>query len=735
MLSRGEFNDLIATHLVAQDWVDLRDLKYRPSLTVLHDRLVPGTSMDQVWPGFGIRNQGQSGRCVGYALANLVDLHRRDQWSRIGGEPICQHDVVSADMLYFMATYHDAHPQLAPTLPSGRGRPTAPHQEGIRTLRSAIKALYHHGVCRDHVGDGPPPESCWPSDCHGSGRLPTVAQAKAARAISLGAYYRLDPILNDYHAALNEARGVLVSAMVHGGWRDPFQNRLTRIGHGYDRPEGAHAFVIVGYDQEGFLVLNSWGDEWGGYADLPGVALWPYADWAETVMDGWVLRLGVSAPDAFDVSIGRRGLARMMGTTLQAGSARCHQLIGHYLHLDDGFHVDHGSYPSDRTSWPTTQAHLKTILSPQTARAADARPRKGLLLWIPGSLEGIDPAVNAAVQRKATISALDLYPYNIFWCNQFIEKSLEVLTDVFESCHARVGSIGPQLDALIESQLRGIGRAFWRDIEQAARRAVHGTPDLPEEIDEGPMPPVEAGPVVDVFRDMLELGAPPEYELHVVCEGAGVLLLHEFLRYLSANDRAAYARLDRRITSLSLIHPAIGLPRAARHILPLVERLNQGQAAATQTQVRPEGRPTRNRRHQPPRARIYLPSTEVEARLCFGVYDGSLLQLVSRAFEDRLEQECGDGQNDPGRAAPDPFVRLPRTHPSHPPRPMLGMQDGRDAAVRQHGPGVALAFSELTSLAVDDMSIARVTYESMLADPLITAEVFRTVEELRRAST
>lgn len=477
MVRRGEIDDLLATHLVARDWIDLRDLKYRPSLAVLRDRLVPGSRTDGPWPGFGIRNQGQSGRCVGHALANLVDLQRRDQWARSGGVPIDRDNVVSADMLYFMAAYHDEYPQLAPPLPAGGGHAGEPRREGIRTLRSAIKALYHHGVCRNHVGDGAVPGSCWPSDEKGSRRLPTVAQAKAARAISLGAYCRLDPVLNDYHAALNDAGGILVSALVHGGWREPFKRQVTRIGDGYDRPEGAHAFVIAGYDAEGFLVLNSWGDAWGGHAGLPGVALWPYADWAETVMDGWVLRLGVPAPDAFDVAIGRQGLARVMGT-LQSGSARCHQLIGHYLHLDDGHHVDHGSYPSDHTSWPTTQTYLQTILDPKAARASDARPRKGILLWLPGSLEALDPAVRAAVQRKAAISGLSLYPYNIFWCNLFIETSLEVVTRILENCHARVGSTGQQLDALIESQLRGVGRAFWREIEQAARRAVHGTPGL-----------------------------------------------------------------------------------------------------------------------------------------------------------------------------------------------------------------------------------------------------------------
>ena len=723
MPTRRISNELTAARSVARDRIDLRDLKYLPSLAVLRDRQVPQIDPKPCWPGFDIRDQGHSGRCVGFALANLVDLQRREQMLRNGSDSIDKYNIVSADMLYFMAAYHDDYPELTKLAPGAGDRRHPAQREGVRTLRSAIKALYHHGVCRDHPDTTQPPPACWQSDCYRPGqtsisrRLPTVAQARAAREISLGAYYRLEPVLNDYHAALNDTNGILVSAQVHRGWRDPFRRSVTWIGDGYDVPDGSHAFVIIGYDAEGFLVLNSWGDGWGGSAGLPGVALWRYADWAETVMDGWVLRLGVSAPDAFDVTVGRQGLARVMGT-IRSGSARCHQLIGHYLHFDDGFHVEHGSYPSDGESWANTRAHLETILDPDAARAAGARLRKGILLWIPGSLEGIDPAVQAAVRRKAAIENLDLYPYNVFWCNQFVEKSLELLTVIFESCYARVGSSGPQLDALIEQQLRGVGRAFWRDIEQAARRAINGTPDLPEELDEDQ---IQAGPVVGMFLDMLDLAASPGRELHIVCEGAGVLVLHELLRHL-AHDRQRHDLFVQRIDTLALIHPAIGLPRAARDVLPLVHRLNAEQSGAVQTPIRPEGRPARNRGRQPPRARIYLPSSELEERLEFGVYSGSLLKLVSRSFEDRLAQPPPKGAGSQQR---------PRTHPSHPPRPFLGTTEGRTGVVSSCCG--ALAFSELTALKDPALATGRVSYGALLADPLIDEEIFRTIRELRAA--
>jgi hypothetical protein len=635
MPKRAELNAFTNGRSVATDWVDLRDLRYQPSLAVLPDQLIP--KVGSGWPGFAIRNQGESNTCVGHALANLIDLQRRQKWQGNGADAARSVDIVSADMLYETAAYHDEYPDLEKELRDTAQKPDGKPRMGVRSLRSAIKAFYHHGVCRDHPTGTPPPADCWQSDFDRADRaarpqrLPTVAQTKAARAISLGAYYRLEPVLNDYHAALNDTGGILVSAQVHRGWHAPFEPNTSAIAdHAYEFT-GNHAFVIVGYDARGFLVLNSWGDEWGGYQGLKGVALWPYADWAETVIDGWVLRLGVSAPDAFDATVGRRGLAHAMGT-IRAGGVRCYQLIGHYLHLDDGFHVEHGSFPSDHDTWGVTRDHLRNILVAAPNAPDVAPPRKGILLWIPGSLEGIDPAARAAVDRKGEIATLDLYPYNVFWCNQFAEKSLEVMTSIFDSCLARVGARGPQLDALIEQQLRGVGRAFWRDIEQAARRAVHGTPDLPEEIDDNLddklKPLIEPGPLVEMFCDMLELAAAPGCELHVVCEGAGVLVLHELLRFLRQRDRIEIDALCPRLTSLSLIHPVIGLPRGRRHVLQLIAEMNRQAGNRKQTPVRATEQPRRSSRQAPPPARIFLPGPDLEKRLCLGAYGGSLLQLV-----------------------------------------------------------------------------------------------------------
>ena len=38
---------------------------------------------------------------------------------------------------------------------------------------------------------------------------------------------------------------------------------------------GAHAMTLVGYNEDGFIVRNSWGEDWGDH----GYTIFPYGDW------------------------------------------------------------------------------------------------------------------------------------------------------------------------------------------------------------------------------------------------------------------------------------------------------------------------------------------------------------------------------------------------------------------------------------------------------------------------
>lgn len=717
---------------VRADWVDLRDQDYVPNLTVLRDtvslnpRLLtadPGTGL-QV-PIFGARNQGNSGRCVGFALANLIDIQRHLQHLRrtpsISDAPKpdlseVQKDIVSADMLYRMASFHDRYPELE------NGEVTA--EEGILTLRSAIKGFYHHGVCRDWpFGEASTDEGRWQSECYLTDgpdkgrRFTTVGQAKKAREIGLGAYFRLASILNHFHAALNDAEAILTTANVHDGWLGATPDNGGRIIWPPALGKtGTHAFVITGYDENGFHVLNSWGPKWGGYQGQAGIALWSYADWAQNVVDSWVLRLGVFAPSAFGASVGEKG-TKGDGSPIQSGSTPCFELVGHYMHLDDGYHVATGSYPSFKNGWIRTREYLSERLDPKADPANKDNQYRGVLIWIPGSLEGIKPAFADAVGRKTLIKDLGLYPYTIFWCNSFVEKSLEVLQSLFDSCEEQAGENAAHLDELIENRVRGVGRAFWRDIELGARRALRGTEELPyEDFENEELDKIKTGFVGDLLFDLLDLKKNTGCELHIVAEGAGALVMHEMLSLLAHKthwfDPASLkpGGMDR-FDTLHLIHPAIGMPRAKKRLVPLINVMN-GATKGKKKRKSSSRKPVVQaylEYETAPRARIYVPTPELEERVTFGAYGKSILHLVSRAFEDRypLPRNADDTQA--------PYLLRPR--------PFLGMSGVPDGSASP----VQNAVFRLNRIAAQKHDLDRIPQSVLNDDPTITNSIFECI--------
>lgn len=254
---------------VLSDATDLRDRVYEPALLDLALTLDPSDIVTSP-----IRDQGSEGACTGFALSGAVTLMNRQRHQRINPSAD-QVPTVSPRMLYEMAKIHDEWPGT--------------DYEGS-SIRGALKGFYNNGACSDDVAPYKDGDKNW---------FLKVEHAKDARKIGLGAYYRLRPEIIDYHAALNEVGVVFVSAKIHRGWQRPPKGDI-KPSH---LTEGGHAFIIVGYDEKGFLIQNSWGERWGGFKGQPGIARWRYEDWAATVMDAWVLRLAVPTPEAFDLTV------------------------------------------------------------------------------------------------------------------------------------------------------------------------------------------------------------------------------------------------------------------------------------------------------------------------------------------------------------------------------------------------------------------------------------------------
>ncbi|SFA50437.1 Papain family cysteine protease [Paracoccus halophilus] len=294
---------------VVPDRPDTRDYYYSPPLTAPKDRVPVPDSAD-----LRILNQGADPACVGFAMAALINAqHLR---GRRKAAP------VSARMLYEMALSHDEW---------------LDESVGGTSLRAAIKGFFYSGVCSEESAPFVPGQSNW--------RLNRDIAAEA-RSVMPGAYYRLRHRLVDFQAAIQEAGAIIVSAYIHDGWFRSGGGRIRTIQlrHGRPADRAAHAFVALGYDDRGFIIQNSWGPGWGNWHERPGLACWTYEDWAQNVIDAWVLRLAPSAPDTFGL---QPVLSLNEDTSMPKPLRRLPRphhfaLLGHIVHAERDMVVDRG---------------------------------------------------------------------------------------------------------------------------------------------------------------------------------------------------------------------------------------------------------------------------------------------------------------------------------------------------------------------------------------------------------
>ena len=198
-----------------QDAPDLRDFPFEPSLNKLRKYVRPPAALV-------ILDQKREGACTGFGLAANINLLKRNQGDK---------KQVSARMLYEMARLHDEWPG---------------EDYAGSSCRGAIKGWYNMGVCS---------HSKWKYVPNKPGTL-TVERAEDARKNTIGAYYRIQPRISDFHAAINEAGSIFCSARTHDGWQQPHQK--THVIPFMKQPMGGHAFAIVGYSADGFWIQNSW---------------------------------------------------------------------------------------------------------------------------------------------------------------------------------------------------------------------------------------------------------------------------------------------------------------------------------------------------------------------------------------------------------------------------------------------------------------------------------------------
>ncbi|MGG5807739.1 C1 family peptidase [Falsiroseomonas sp. CW058] len=567
------------------DRIDARDWFYRPGLAAPPDMLVNLHRVPKVL------DQGQEGACTGFALAAVINFLLA---RRAGTLPAAR--LVSPHMLYEMARRYDEWPGEAYEGSSARG---------------AMKGWVRHGVC---------PDGKWRSAGAGIEGL-TRDLAELARTAPGGAFYRVaHREIRDMHAALCETGILYATLMVHDGWDEPGtvrdgRGRLVRDAEGrprraavtlthevegrprqvrlpvisrWNRAESGHAVALVGYTREGFIVQNSWGEDWGN----GGFALLPYEDFMLHATDVWVAQLGVQVSlDLWakgEVGDTDKGLAR-------AGKAIPLEDIRPYV-VDVG---NNGKLSAHGDYW-TTEEEVERLFHDTIPNAAKDWEKRRVLLYLHGGLNSEAATARRVVAMKQPLLDNGIYPLHVMWESGAAETLRHIVEDIFTARDDRAGWLGRLREGAREAWDRTLeltaarpGSLMWEEMkENAALSSSH---------------PAGTGAMQVIAKHVaaaLAATRPAErakWELHVVAHSAGAIYAAHALGLILGAGIP--------LRSLHLLAPAITVGLFEEKILPLVA------SGAC------------------PMPHTYVLGDAAERDDSVGIYRKSLLYLVSNAFE------------------------------------------------------------------------------------------------------
>jgi hypothetical protein len=184
----------------------------------------------------------------------------------------------------------------------------------------------------------------------------------------------------------------------------------------------------------------------------------------------------------------------------------------------------------------------------------------------------------------------------LIWCSDLLDQAAEVLSKFAEGALANVGRAGVSFDARVEKDARSIGRAVWRDVTESAKKAAAS--DKCGDT-------LGTGAALQILQEFARLDK--EIEIHLVSEGAGAILVYELI---SENPD-----LTGRIASFTFVTPAFS-----------VEVLKEFMRRSKATD----------------RTRVLVPTPAVSARLRYGDYNGSMLDLVQMSFVENPPDRIRD---------------------------------------------------------------------------------------------
>ena len=575
------------------DRIDYRDRPYLPALVSLPDRFPEAKRIKEYLPGYTeqglILDQGQEGACTGFGLAAVINYL---QWRKtLNPDGSVDKGVslkkVSARMLYQLARIYDEWP--------------GEDYEGS-SCRGAMKGWHRHGVCSDEL---------WPYD-EGQFVKPGENWQRDAALHPLGAYYRINKnSIADLQAAIYEVGAIYVSATVHQGWFLDHTDALPTIKVNNKR-NGAHAFAIVGYGPDGFIVQNSWGGDWGYF----GFAVMTYEDWMQNGADAWVAVLG--APMRVDSNTRTRSSATLrdvadgkatwfwnsdtVETKFQYQS-KAVQPISENDAYQFTVVLGNNGCPLNRFLDVANAAQaVREVTSSRPREWLARRSKPKLAIYAHGGLNDEDASINRIRVMAPYFTENEIYPVFMTWRTGVMESVLGKLQDVVENFFTPKGM--PVERGWLSEIRNQLSDAKDRSIEVAAEELLVKAVwmQIKQNASAGSAPEAGLSLIASHLNDLQE--KIPKLEIHLVGHSAGAILLGHLLDKFKEFSLTA--------STLSLFAPACTVSFAMRYYLEAVK----------------------HRLLESRRMHIDVLSDERERADSVGPYGKSLLYLVSRALED-----------------------------------------------------------------------------------------------------
>ncbi len=608
------------------DRLDLRDREYRPTLCDLPQTYPPSATTFKLFNHYAdtcglILTQGDKGACTGFGLAAVINFLRWKE-SMVGRSSLADFDPeinkpelcinrVSERMLYHNARIYDEW--------------DGEDYEGS-SCRGAMKGWHRHGVCDSDL---------WPyRDKNNGDEIRFVAPNKRwsenAVETPLGSYYRINTqSIVDMQSAIFEVGAIYCSSMTHSGWFDLYHPE-NLIDHEYaelpfispaSRSDnaGGHAFAIVGYTRDGFIVQNSWGPRWG----VSGFALLEYSDWVDRGMDAWVVVRGAPTTRT-------RSPHTVVHRALQEKSAKAGDREGLIVqNITDDFEFNN----SEVKPWSEEKAYQHSVIIGNSGRAVQklidaatpehctraichtypaewmdkGKQNRKLVIHVHGCSYDEKTAIRRAQVLGPYYYENGIYPIFVVWQSGMADS----LSNLVENCWKEIvtdpasGAVMRDISKLYNEKIdralevaakRKGGKSIWSDMKQNALNCCDSK--IPAASGSGEK---VRGAMVNLTNSIAKLKG---MELHVVGHSTGAILIGRWLDVLS--------RRKLKLKTLSLYAPACTVKFANQHFVKAAKKRIFSKSA------------------------FYLDmlSDERERADTMGSYNKSLLYLASRAFED-----------------------------------------------------------------------------------------------------